>query len=338
MCLMLTIGCLYQWIKSKKPATNLFLIEVGIIEIKYTKLYTTIENVFYCANKTSWGKDFAISIEVYHMYLIRLMYVELSLVLANTRIHIVHHTYRTYLKIVCINVLYPMYSNRLGHVNKTLTHARLTDYPLPSANRKIPHAESLQTVYLYRQYVQASGLPQFASPPGGECTYYVCSCNYLTRIICNVAFHILSVSMEKIKKRNCSYSICVKPTLTLPVRNTNSATKSVLKRNVSHILVQIPVRYILSKMSEPGKESQPSIVMIAGEYLRFMCFALVICTLLNASEYIRNICITVATGAQIVWYRLSICRKHYLSPSSHSYKLAICLMSNRCDGSNRYGE
>jgi hypothetical protein len=338
MCLMLTIGCLYHWIKSKKPATNLYLIEVGIIEIKYTKLYTPIENVFYCANKTSWGKDFAISIEVYYMSLIRLMYVELSLVLANTRIHIVHRTYRTYLKIVCINVLYPMYSNRLGHVNKTLTHARLTDYPPPSANRKIPHAESLQTVYVYRQYVQASVLPQFASPPGGECTYYVCSSNYLTRIIFSVAFRILSVSMEKIRKRNCFHSICAKPTLILPVRNTNSATKFVLKRNVSHILVQIPVRYILSKMSEPGEESQPSIVMSAGEYQRFMCTALVICTLLNASEYICYICITVATGAQIVLYRLSICRKLYLSPSSHSCKLAICIMSYRCDGSNLYGE
>jgi hypothetical protein len=337
---MLTIGYLYHWIKSKKPATNLYPIEVGTIEIKYTKLYTTVENVFYCANKTSWVKDFAISIEVYHMSLIRLMYVELSLVLANTRIHIFHRTCRTYLKIVCTIILYPMYSysNRLGHVNKTLTHARLTDNPPPSANRKIPHAESLQTVYVYRQYVQASVLPQFTSPPGGECTHYICSCNYLTRIICSVAIRILSVFMEKIKKRNCFYSNCVKPTLILPVRNTNFATKSVLKRNVSHILVQIPVRYILSKMSEPGEESQPSIVMSAGEYLRFMCTVLVICTLLNTSEYIRYICITVAAGAQIVWYRLSICRKNYPSPSPHSYKLAICIMSYRCDRSNCYGE
>jgi hypothetical protein len=180
---MLTIGCLYHWIRSKKPATNLYPIEVGTIEIKYTKLYSTVENVFYCANKTSWVKVFAISIEVYHMFLFRLMYDEVSLVLANTRIHIFHRTCRTYLKIVCTNILYPMYSNRLGHVNKTLTHARLTDYPPPSANKKIPHSESLQTVYVYRQYVQASVLPQFTSPPGGECTHYICSGNYWTRII-----------------------------------------------------------------------------------------------------------------------------------------------------------
>jgi hypothetical protein len=229
MCLMLTVGCLYHWIKSKKLAINLYRIEVGLIELKYTKLYTTVENVFYCANITSYGNEckFAISIEVYHMSLICSMYVKLSLVLANTRIHIVH---RTYLKIICINVLYPVYSNRFGHVNITLTHARLTACPPPSANRKTPHAESLQTVYVYRQYVQASVLPQFASPPGGECTYYVCSCINLTRIICSITFHILPVFLEKTKKRNCIYSICVKPTLILLVRNTNSAIKFLLRK------------------------------------------------------------------------------------------------------------
>ncbi len=85
------------------------------------------------------------------MSLICSMYVKLSLVLANTRIHIVH---RTYFKIVCICTyvyvyMYPVYSNRFGHVNKTLTNARLTAYPPTSANRKTPHAESLQTVYVY---------------------------------------------------------------------------------------------------------------------------------------------------------------------------------------------
>ena len=38
---MLTIGCLYHWIRSKKPATNLYPIEVVTIEIKYIKANET---------------------------------------------------------------------------------------------------------------------------------------------------------------------------------------------------------------------------------------------------------------------------------------------------------
>jgi hypothetical protein len=91
-------------------------------------------------------------------------------------------------------------------------------------------------------------------------------------------------------------------------------------------------------MSEPGEESQPSIVMSVGEYLRLMCTVLVICTLSNVSEHIRYICTTAATGTQILWYRLIICRKNYFLLSPHSYKLAICILSYRCDGSYRYGE
>jgi hypothetical protein len=350
---MLTFECSYHWIKSKKPAINLNLIEVGTIAIKYTKLYYAVENVFCCANKTSWVKDSAISIEVYEMYLIRIMYVELYLVLANIRIHIFYRTCRTYSKLVCTNILYPRYSNRLGQVNKTLTHARPTINPPPLANRKIPHAESLQTVYVYRQYVQAPVLSQSTSPPGGECTHYICSCNYLTRIICSAVTRKTFVFLEKNRKRNCFYRIFVKPALILPVRKTNLATKYVLKKCVSYIPLQIPVRYTISKMCEPGEESQPSIVMSVGEYLRLICIALVICTLFNVIDYMRYICPTAATGIQLLWYHFSICRKCYLLLSPHSYKfsphsykfalcilykLAFCILSYRCDGSYRYGE
>jgi len=347
---MLTIECSYHWIKPKIPAINLNPIEVGTITMKYTKLYYAVENVFCSANKTSCVKDPAISIEINEMYLIRIMYAEIYTVLANISIHILYSTCRTYSKLVCTDFLYPRYSNRLGQVNKTLTHARPTIHPPPLANRKTPHAESLQTVYVYRQYVQAPVLPQSTSPPGGECMHYIC--NYLPRI-CSVATCKFCVFLEKSMKRNGRFRTFVNPALLLSGFTKNLGTKYVLNKCVSYILLQFPVCYTISKMSEPGEESQPSIVMSVGEYLRPIYMALVIYILVNVIDYMRYICPTVFTGILILWYPSSSRRKCYCLPFLHSYKLslhrnklslyipyklALCILSYRCDGSYRYGE
>jgi hypothetical protein len=262
-----------------------------------------------------------------------------------------------YCKVLCTkvprNTTYSVYCNRFVHVNITLTHARSTAYPSPSANRKPPHAECIQTRYVYTQYVQVSVLSQFASPPGGECTYHICNCS--------VAFTLIFVYLERIKNLNFTYSNFGKIKSLLPETNADSGIKSSLQNckdnlcritltsglfssakwlasNVSHIPVQISVRYRLLKMSVPGEESQPSMQSSAGEYLCPTCTFTVIYALLRAGKYLCSICTARALGELSIWYPMCNCREYNPSFSSYIYNCAIRINTYRCDGSNRYGE
>jgi hypothetical protein len=132
MWVMLTVGCLYHWIKSRKLEINLYFIEDGLVELTYTKLYITIENVLLCANTTPYGKKCkkVIGRQLYHMFSKPLAHVKLFPVLAKTCTHIVHRMYCKVLHTkVPRNTTYSVYCNRFVHVNITLTHTRSTAYP-----------------------------------------------------------------------------------------------------------------------------------------------------------------------------------------------------------------
>jgi hypothetical protein len=327
---------------------NLLHLKVRPAVLMYIKLYTTVENILLCANTTSYGEKCKkiVAIQLYHMFSKPLIYAS---VLGDTCTHIS----RMYCTVLCTNVprnkLCLVYCNRSVYVNRTLTHARLTVYQPPLANGNPPHAECLQTGYVYTQYVQAYVLSQFASPPGGECTYHIRNCS--------VDFTILHVYWERNLIMNLNYRDFGKLKSSVPGSNMyliiNFPTKigketlngivrlcgflsgtKCLASNVSLIPVQISVRYDLSKMSVSGEESQPSLQpsTSAGEYIFPACISSVIYIILSADKYLSSMYVSVP------WYYICTCRDYTVPSHSYTCICAISITFFCCDGSKRYGE
>jgi hypothetical protein len=164
--------------------------------------------------------------------------------------------------------------------------------------------------------------------------YHICNCS--------VALTLIYEYPERIKNLNFTYSNFGKLKSLLPETNADSGIKPSLQNckdnlcritltsglfssakwlasNVSHIPIQISVRYRLLKMSVPGEEIQPSMQSSAGEYLCPTCTAR-------------------ALGALSIWYPMCTCREYNPSFSPCIYNCAIRINTYRCDGSNRYGE
>jgi hypothetical protein len=129
--------------------------------------------------------------QVYHMFSKPITYVKLFPELGDKCTHISRMNCKMLCTKVPRNKSCLVYCNRSVYVNRTMTHARLTVYLPPSANGNPPHAECIQTRYVYTQYVQAHVLSQFASPPGGECTYHLRNCSVgFSMYVCVCAVYI----------------------------------------------------------------------------------------------------------------------------------------------------
>jgi hypothetical protein len=107
-----------------------------------------------------------------------------------------------------------------------------------------------------------------------------------------------------------------------------------LASNVSHIPVQISVRYDLLKMSVPGEESQPSMQpsTSAGEYICPACTSSVIYIILSADKYLSS------RYVLLPWYYMCTCRDYTLPSPSYTCICAIRITVFCCDGSKCYGE